>query len=139
MPALGASPQPHRDGDIRPRRSPPPSWTPARTLTIEAPLDLVIACGPGGAVLHPGGYRLSLPALQKPGVLARDLEAIVLNHALIDPSVRPRPRLEFLVEAGGIDTYKAARRQTTLAGLNWPVTLRLAGPLPPEPFPKERF
>jgi hypothetical protein len=108
-------------------------------FTVEVPLDLVVACEADGVVLHPGGYRLSPSALRQSGVLARDLETIVHNHAIIDPSVRPRPRITFLVGTGGSDTYQEARRQTVLAGLGWPVSVQAGGPAAPEVFPKERF
>jgi hypothetical protein len=106
---------------------------------IDVPLDLVVACGPGGVVVHPGGYRLTTAALKKNGLLRRDLETIVRNHELTDPSVRPRPRIQFLIEPGGGDTYAEARRQTVLTGLNWPVAIRVAENSAPRLFPKERF
>jgi hypothetical protein len=132
--AAGARPQ-----DVRPKRSVKPPWAPSTTLRIEAPLDLVVACDASGVVLHPGGYRLSPASVRQPGALVRDLETIVQNHALIDPTVRPRPRLQFLVKPGGSETFEAARRQTVLAGLDWPVSIQTGGPLAPRVFPKERF
>jgi hypothetical protein len=126
-------------GNVRPKPPASKPWRPKITHQIEVPLDLVVACGPNGVVLHPGGYRLSRSALGKDGVLRRDLETIVQNHELIDPGVRPRPRLQFLVERGGNDTYREARRQTVLAGLPWPVTHQVAGPPAPQVFGKERF
>jgi hypothetical protein len=110
------------------------------TKPIEAPLELVVACKPEGVVIHPGGYRLSRTALAKDGALRRDLETIVLNRAMLDPGIRPRPRLQFLVEPGGMDTYREARRRTVLNDLSWPVSVEL-----PESqavtglIPKERF
>lgn len=139
LPSMTSRPSGLRAGDIRPRRSTAPPWAPSRTTTIDVPLELVVACGPDGVVIHPGGYRLSASALRKPGVLTRDLETIVHNHALIDPAVRPRPRVRFLIEPGGGETYQEARRRTVLAGLSWPVSLQVAGPPAPRVFPKERF
>jgi hypothetical protein len=138
LPSLG-TPSGPRNGDIRPKVSASPAWPASRPTTIELPLELVVACRPEGVVIHPGGYRLSLGALRKQGTLARDLETIVANHALIDPSIRPRPRVQFVIEPGGAETYQEARRQTVLAGFNWPVTLQVAGPQAPSVFPKERF
>ena len=109
------------------------------TRTVEVTLPLVVACGPSGVTIHPGGYRLSSKTLAQPGMLVRDLRTIVQNHALIDASIRPRPRLEFLVEPGGSQTYAEARRQTVLSGLPWPVTLRVAEASIARTFPKERF
>ena len=103
------------------------------------PLDLVVACGPDGVVIHPGGYRLSRAALGKDGALRRDLQTIVRNHEMIDAGVRPRPRVQFLVEPGGGETYTEARRRTVLDGLMWPVSIQVAGAQAPNVFPKERF
>ncbi len=141
MPSFGAPPATpgQSSGDIRPRRSTNKNWTPSRDTIIEVPLDLVVACERDGVVIHPGGYRLTSSALRRSGALVRDLQTIVHNHALIDPSVRPKPRVQFLIEPGGSDTYQEARRQSVLSGMNWPVTLRMAGPPEPSVFPKERF
>lgn len=109
------------------------------TRRIDVPLDLVVACGPEGVIIHPGGYRLSRAALVKDGELRRDLETIVHNHELIDAGVRPRPRVQFLVEPGGGDVYDLARRKTVLDGLPWPVTIQVAGAQAPSVFPTERF
>ena len=81
-------------------------------MSIRVPLNLVVACEPDGLILHPGGYRLSLASLKKDRGLKADLETIVRNHALIDPMIRPIPRLMFLVEPGGDASYLEARKQT---------------------------
>ena len=107
--------------------------------SVDVPLDLVIACGPDGVVLHPGGYRLTLSSLKRERGLGRDLETIVMNYAMIDPMIHPRPRLKFLVEAGGAETFAEARRQTVLSDLEWPVSIQAAGSPAPQLFPKERF
>ena len=138
MPSLGSSAG-ERSGDVRPQRANPPAWTPKQETKVDAPLELVVACGPDGVIIHPGGYRLSASALRKPGSLMKDLETIVHNHAMIDPSVRPIPRLQFLIERAGSETYQEARRQSILSGLPWPVTLRVAGPPALGVFTKERF
>ena len=126
--------------DYRPQPAPKPSWTPKVTKTIDVPLELVVACKPDGVVIHPGGYRLSRAALGKEGALRRDLETIVRNHEMIDPGVRPRPRVQFLVEPGGTQTYLEARRRTVLGELPWPVSIDVADGQPLSGvFPKERF
>ncbi len=107
--------------------------------TVYVPLRLVVACGPAGVTIHPGGYRLSRKTLAKKDLLATDLQTIVRNHALIDANVRPKPSLEFLVEPGGAETYAEARKQTVLSGLPWPVTFRVAESSIAQTFPKERF
>jgi hypothetical protein len=108
-------------------------------LSIEVPLDLVVACSSDGLILHPGGYRLSIASLKKERKLKSDLLTIVRNHELIDPSIRPKPRLQFLVEPGGDEAYLEARKQTVLSGLSWPVSIHPAASQAPRVFPKERF
>ncbi len=142
MPSFSMNPPPSQgqnQSDNRPQRSTARFGPPSRETVVDVPLNLVVACERDGVVIHPGGYRLSNAALNRPGALVRDLQTIVHNHALIDPSVRPQPRVQFLIESGGAETYQVARRQTILSGMNWPVTLRIAGPPPPTVFPKERF
>jgi hypothetical protein len=125
--------------DTNPKLPPPKPRTLIRPRAIEVPLDLVVACGPDGVVIHPGGYRLSQNALRKKGLLTRELETIVRNHELIDPMVRPLPRMQFLVEAGGTDTFEEARRQTVVSGLNWPVTIHVSETGVPRIFSRERL
>ena len=108
-------------------------------MHIEVPLELVVVCEPEGVVLHPGGYWLSLPTLKKEKGLKADLETIVRNHALIDPTIKPRPRIQFLVEPGGDASYLEARKQTVLSGSNWPVAIQAVAAPALRVFPKERF
>ena len=107
--------------------------------TVRVPLDLVVACGPNGVVIHPGGYRISRATLRKEGLLKTDLQTIVRNHELIDAHVKPIPRLQFLVETGGAETYAEARRQTVLSGLGWPVSIKVSESAGNTIFPKEQF
>ena len=116
-----------------------PGFPPLRSSTIEVPLPLVVACSPEGVTIHPGGYRLTLNGLKNDGVLTRDLQAIVRNHALTDPDIHPKPRIEFLIEPGGSETYVEARKQTILSGISWPVSFRVAETSAPRVFSKERF
>jgi hypothetical protein len=125
--------------DRRPVRKREERKTPRGPKEVNIPLELVVACGPDGVVLHPGGYRISRSSLQRDRLLLRDLETIVRNHELIDPSIHPRPRVRFLVERGGSETYWEARRQTDLAGLSWPVSVQVAESSAPRVMPKERF
>ncbi len=137
VPTLGMDSS--KQGDYRPKARSSPAWSPKVTQTIKVPLDLVVACGPKGVVIHPGGYRLTTAALAREGALQRDLQTIVRNHELIDPGIRPVPRVQFLVEPGGSETYELARRKTILNSLDWPVSLSIASGQPSTVFPKERF
>jgi hypothetical protein len=112
-----------------------------KPMTIEVPFEVVVACGPEGAVLYPGGYRLSTKALKlSEGLLLRDLKNIVEARRQVDPTIRPRPSIRFLVEPGGGEAYREARRQTVLSGLQWPVAIQVADSdildnlTPQEPF-----
>ncbi len=100
---------------------------PGKPLKIDAPLEIVVACGPTGVVLHPGGYRISKEVLTtgKEPLLARQLATILRLRQQVDPMIRPVPSLRFLVEPEGYSTYREARRQTVLSGLNWPVALQV--------------
>jgi hypothetical protein len=98
------------------------------TFRMERPLDLVVACGPSGVVIQPGGYRLSAPNLEpKDAKLVETLRGLVERREAREPAnVMVKPRVTFLVEPGGQTTYWKARQQTVLAGLGWPVRLRVA-------------
>src|SRR5262249_20920888 len=87
-------------------------------------------------LLHPGGYRITTKALQEGGgkgtnsesLLKRELRAMVRHRAQVDPMIRPRPSVKFLVETGGGNTFWTARRQLLFSGLDWPMTREVAGP-----------
>jgi hypothetical protein len=81
--------------------------------------------------LHPGGYRLTAQALQQrttseEGLLAREIAAIVRKRAIVDPMIRPKPRIKFLVETNGSETFWAARRQLLFALPDWPMSLQVS-------------
>lgn len=116
-----------------------PGQLAAGPMVVHIPLDLVVACGPEGLIIHPGGYRISQAALERDKRLSRDLATIVDNYRRIDPSVIPNPRLQFLIEPGGHRSYAEARRQTVLSGEEWPVSIRVAESSAPDVFGKERF
>ncbi len=129
--------------DLRPSSATPPqsrpNFPPLRNTIVEVPLPLVVACASDGVTIHPGGYRLSSSALKKQGALVTDLLAIVRNHALTDPNVHPKPRIDFLIEPGGSESYTEARKQTVLSGIPWPVSFQVSETSAPRVFPKERF
>ncbi|MGE5756505.1 MAG: hypothetical protein ACM35G_12485, partial [Planctomycetaceae bacterium] len=97
-----------------------------RPNRLEVPFEIVVACGPDGVVIHPGGYHLSPKALKsKDGMLTKELRSVVRLRQQVDLMIRPRPSIRFLVEPGGNDTYWDARRQTLMSGLDWPITLQV--------------
>jgi hypothetical protein len=109
-------------------------------LRIETPFEIVVACGSDGVVIHPGGYRISPRLLKgKNDILPKELKSVVRTRQLLDPMIRPRPSIRFLVEPGGEDTYLEARRQTVLSGLDWPVTLQLGDTNVLSPLSRESF
>jgi hypothetical protein len=90
-------------------------------------LDLVVACNAKGVTVHPGGYRLSKGVLgPEEARLVGTLRGLVERRQAREPESEIRPRLTFLVEPGGQETYWSIRKQTTYAGLDWPVHLRVA-------------
>jgi hypothetical protein len=98
-----------------------------KPMTIDVPFEVVVACSAEGIVLHPGGYRLSAKALKaNDGLLLRDLKSIVETRRQVDPTIHPKPSIRFLIEPGGGNTYRDARRQTVLAGIDWPIAIQIA-------------
>lgn len=100
------------------------------TKTIQVPFEIVVVCEPQGLVIHPGGYRISGSLLQsqrKDGVLVKALLAVANLRAAADPTIRPLPRVKFLVESGGSPTFWAARKQILFSGLGWPMSLQVTG------------
>lgn len=112
------------DGKPVPRRRKRDSW---ETRKIDVPLEIVVSCGPDGVVIHPGGYRLSAKALEgKDEILVRSLKGVLRLRQQVDPMIRPKPSIRFLVEPGGEKIYALARRRTMLSGIDWPTTLQVA-------------
>ena len=90
-------------------------------------LEMVVACGPQGLVVHPGAYHLSTAGLEaNSGLLDQTLKGIVRRHETADPKSEWRPKLRFLVEPGGHESYARARKQSIAAGLDWPARLQIA-------------
>jgi hypothetical protein len=90
-------------------------------------LEMVIACGPGGVTVHPGGYRISPASLDADkGMLDKVLHGIVRNHQNKDPKSQWMPRLKYLVEPGGQMTYQKAREQTVTGASGWPAYLKVS-------------
>lgn len=113
---------------------------PRGPLRIEVPMEIVVACGPSGLTIHPGGYQLTSRTLKaKDPILAKSLRTIVHQRQQVDPMIRPKPMIRFLVEPGGGETYREARRQTVLSGLDWPLVLQVSDTRVLDFLPRERF
>lgn len=135
--AAAGSGQPSADGMPAEESLVPPTPGPLR---IEVPMEIVIACRPSGVVIHPGGYQLTNRTLKgKDPMLAKSLRSIVRIRQQVDPMIRPRPSIRFLVEPGGGDTYREARRQTVLSGIDWPTALEVSDTRVLDFLPTERF
>jgi hypothetical protein len=109
---------------------------------VEVPFEIVVVCGPDGLVIHPGGYRItgqSLEFSRKDGLLIQELRAVVRQRATADPALRPQPRVKFLLESGGSETFWAARKQVLFSGLNWPMSLQVTGTQDPHLLGKETW
>ncbi|WP_165223530.1 hypothetical protein [Aquisphaera insulae] len=98
--------------------------------TIEVPFEITVACEPTGLLIHPGGYRITASSLRdrkKDSLLVRQLLAVANQRAAADPTIRPLPRVKFLVEGGGSETFWSARKQILFSGLGWPMSLQVTG------------
>jgi hypothetical protein len=100
--------------------------------TIDVAFEIVVVCRENGVLLHPGGYLITAQRLREPrgdkdSLLARELRAMVRNRAIIDPLIRPRPSIKFLVETNGDDMFWLARRQILFELPDWPVSLQVTG------------
>ena len=81
-------------------------------------------------MIHPGGYRITgavLEGRRKDDILVNELTAVAQQRAAADPTIRPQPRVKFLVESGGSPTFWAARKQILFSGLGWPMSLQVTG------------
>jgi hypothetical protein len=101
-----------------------------RPPAIEVPFEIVVACREDGVTIQPGNYRVTARALRDrkdEKLLLRNLAAVAQRRAEVDPAIRPRPRIRFLVETDGAETFWEARRQLLFSELGWPMTLQVAG------------
>ncbi len=109
----------------RPKPVPPPG-------AIEARFQIVVVCRKDDVVLQPGSYRLTGDVLRSAGqgtdcLLAREIRAMVRNRAIVDPMIRQKPAIRFLVESQGAETFALARRQLLFSLPDWPVSLQVSG------------
>jgi hypothetical protein len=110
--------------------------------SIEVPFEIVVVCRGNDLLIHPGGYRLSAAALHQAGetsddLLAREIRTLVQRRAAVDPMIRQRPSIRFLVERDGAETFWTARRQLLFSLPDWPMSLQVAGPQAARVFTKE--
>ena len=148
LPSLSLNPDPSSEPDALKEFAVPTISQPDRPPgAIEVPFEIVVVCRQNDLLLHPGGYRLTTQALRvggskgidQPSLLQRELRAIVRRRAEVDPLIRPKPSVKFLVENDGSKTFWIARRQLMFSGLDWPMSLQVAGPQNPHVFNKETW
>ena len=111
---------------------------------IEARFQIVVVCRKDEVVLQPGSYRLTGDVLRSTrqgadGMLAREIRAMVRNRAIVDPMIRQKPAIKFLVESQGAETFALARRQLLFSLPDWPVSLQVAGSHDIDVFSRNRW
>jgi hypothetical protein len=149
LPSLSLNPDPDSEPDALKEFAVPSISPPDRPPgAIEVPFQIVVVCRRNDLLLHPGGYRLTTQVLREGGgkggsvqesLLKQELRAIVRRRAQIDPLIRPKPTVKFLVESDGATTYWIARRQLVFSGLDWPMSLQVAGAQSRRVFNKETW
>ena len=72
-------------------------------------------------------------------MLTREIVAMVRKRAIVDPLIRPKPKIRFLVETDGAETFWEARRQLLFSLPDWPTTLQVAGQQPARVFAKDSW
>ena len=77
--------------------------------------------------------------MSKDSLLAREIVAMVRKRAIVDPMIRPKPKIKFLVETNGGETFWAARRQLLFSLPDWPMSLQVSGTHDPHVFSKETW
>jgi len=107
-----------------------PDWSPSGSI-VDKSFEVVVVCEPQGVIVQPGNYRVTADALKdREGLFKKQVVALVKNRRLADPKVQVEPRIRFLVQPKGFDTYRTARSQFFVSGLNWPTTTQVADPDP---------
>jgi hypothetical protein len=142
LPHLSSTSDPDSEPDFLKGLSRPPIDTHRQPGTIDVPFEIVVVCRRDDLLLHPGGYRITAQAMRAgaskgantESLLQRELRAIVRRRAQVDPLIRPKPRIKFLVETAGATTFWTARQQLTFSGLDWPMTIQVAGPQLSDPL-----
>jgi hypothetical protein len=73
------------------------------------------------------------------GLLAREIRALVRQRAQVDPMIRPKPKITFLIESNGSETFWTARRQLLFSLPEWPMSLQVAESQSVHVFNKETW
>jgi hypothetical protein len=132
MPPIGSPPTMMPPID---NTNPPPSSKPAprppvsRTnfKMVDRNFEIVVVCNQRGVIVQPGAYRVTVDALRsRDGLLKTEIVALVKAKRTANPKLTIEPRVRFLVQPGGENTYWTARSQFLLAGLDWPMTTQVA-------------
>ena len=148
LPSLSMNPDPDSEPDALKEFAVPSIALPDRPpRSIEVPFEVVVVCRRNDVLLHPGGYRLTAQPAQgvntggavQESLLKQETRAMVRRRAKIDPLIRPKPTVKFLVEADGVSTFWMARRQLVFSGLDWPMSLQVAGPQSRHVFNEETW
>jgi hypothetical protein len=136
LPSLTMNADPDSEPDALKELALPSIDTHRQPGAIDVPFEIVVVCRRDDMLLHPGGYRITAQALRagagKPdhpeSLLQRELRTMVRRRAQVDPMIRPKPRLKFLVETGGGTTFWTARQQLMFSSIDWPMTVQVTGP-----------
>jgi hypothetical protein len=100
--------------------------------------EMVLACGPKGIAIFPGDYRVKLSTLKtKDTLLPTQILALVRKQEAAEPAKEWSPRIRFLVEPDGRESYTRARVQLAMAGIDWPLTFQFSGSDVPQLFAPE--
>jgi len=105
-------------------------WTPQGSA-VDKTFEIVVVCGPDGVTVQPGNYRVTVDALKdREGLFKKQVVALVKNRRAVDLKTQVEPRVRFLIQPQGFDTYRLARSQFFVSGLNWPTSTQVAAPDP---------
>ncbi len=100
--------------------------------------EVVVVCNARGVTVQPGGYRVTAGALKdRDGLFRKQIVGLVKGKRASEPNVIVDPKVRFLVQPGGSETYRVARSQFLLSGLDWPATTQVADPDPVSILPSE--
>ena len=114
-----------------PNAPPLPDFLHSPGSIVDRTFEVVVVCGPKGVIVQPGTYRITAEALQdREGLFKKQVVALVKARRAADPTLQVEPRVRFLVQPRGYDTYRVARAQFFVSGLTWPTTTELANPDP---------